>query len=387
MRLHELRAQLTLQPDSTAAVGARYDVQLLVDGVEHGWYLRRLRGQYPQAEVLAATAQNLAAGYHTFSVQARLLDAGTLHIENTYITAQGASTSYPSVQDVVGPAINIQTTGMATLSDVVYFSTSVAVDLAVQGYFQVNSGTVGTQLEVSAGLDGFAQGPTEYVGIPPLLPDGINILTVLTNVPPGNHYISLLVSTSGYAANFSNRALEFVGFPATTYSAMTSAYALTTVASNTTQTQPRLEHNCGLWTKLLEATVPGDNVSGPYYNQMYEGYIHFPGAPADYTPSVTYSELSFETLFPDGGFTDGGGRTLEVPLTNGGTGQPYPDGAFLFGDTGSFAEPYTETVRLWARKVNTSCSPQNNGMQGAFNVSDRFFWVRHIPAGGGCLYP
>jgi hypothetical protein len=57
-----LRAQLTLEPDSTAAVGSHYEVQLLVDGVEHGWYTRSLRGQYPQADVFAATIQNVPAG-------------------------------------------------------------------------------------------------------------------------------------------------------------------------------------------------------------------------------------------------------------------------------------------------------------------------------------
>ncbi len=196
-----------------------------------------------------------------------------------------------------------------------------------------------------------------------------------------------MVDTSGYNVNFSLRNIEFVGFPATTYYALTSSTSLTAVQSNTLQSQPgHLEHNCGLWSKLLEATIPADSADGPYYNTMLEGYIHYPGTTADYTAPVTLGQLAFEAVFPDNGGTDARVRGIEVPLTNAGAGSPYPDGNYQFGDIGFFAEANTETIRLWARKVNTSCNPALNGQQGAFNVSDRYFWVRHIPSAGACLF-
>jgi hypothetical protein len=385
-----LRAQITIEPDSTAAVGARYEVQLQVDGVEHGWYVRRLRGQYPQVDVFAGTVQNVAAGNHVFSVVARLLDSGTLHIEGTYITAQGSPATYPSVKDVQSSAINISTSGYVAVSGTISFSNSVAVDLPIDGYFQINSGTFGQQIQLQVFLDGLPAGPYFYVGVPPNLYDGISVLSILTNVPAGNHYMTLLASTNNYNINVSNRELEFVGFPATTYYVFGSDSTLTAVQSNTTQAQPHpqsLDTSCGLWTKLLDTTVPRDPSTGPYFNSIYEGYIHFPGSSSDYTAPVAWGELAFETFYPDCGCTDGGSRSIQIPLANAGSGSPYPDGAFIFGDAGAFYEnDEYETIRLWARKINASCNPANNGQQGAFNVSDRFLWMRHVTSAGSCFY-
>jgi hypothetical protein len=158
------------------------------------------------------------------------------------------------------------------------------------------------------------------------------------------------------------------------------------VQSNTTQTQPALDTTCGLWSKLLEFTMPPDSVDTAF-NVMFEGYVHFPGAPSDYTAPVTWGQLAFFARYPDGAATDAGIRSIIVPLTNNGTGVPYPDGAYTFGDTGIFAEGnQPETIQLWARKVNASCNAANNGQQGAFNVTDRFLWARIAPNGGACMF-
>jgi hypothetical protein len=381
-----LRAQLSLS-SGTAAAGSRYEVQLLVDGVEHGWYVRRFRGEFPQVDIFGGSVQNLAAGAHTFQVQARVLDSGTMRFTTTYITAQGTPATYPGAKSVLLDSTTIQTSGYIPVTDTVQFSNTVAVDIAIDGYVQINAGTAGQQVEIVPFLDGLPAGNNSFFGIPPNLYDGVNVLTVLTGVPAGNHSLNLAVNTYGYSTQFSAREIEFTAFPATTYYAFANSGSLTTVDSNTTQAQPTyLDTVCGLWSKLLEATIQRDNSNGRWYNQVYEGYIHFPGGASDYTPPVTWAALSFETFFGDGG-TDGGSRSVSIPLSNGGSGSPYADGFYIFGDTAAFAEPWSiETVLLWARKVNSSCSPQNNGQQGAFNLTDRFFWVRHTPFGGGCIY-
>ena len=68
-----LRAMVQVQ-SATAAPGARYLVELAVDGQPWGLYLRRLREKVPQFELFTATATNLAAGGHSFTVLAGLLD-------------------------------------------------------------------------------------------------------------------------------------------------------------------------------------------------------------------------------------------------------------------------------------------------------------------------
>ena len=285
-------------------MGARYEVQLQVDGVEQGWFVRRLRGQYPQADVFAGSVQNVSAGNHVFSVAARLLDSGTLHIDNTYITAQGSPTTYPSFKNVQSSAINVQTSGFQPVSGTISFSNTVAVDLPIHGYFQINSGTFGQQIQLQVFLDGLPAGPTFYVGVPQNVYDGINILSILTDVPAGGHTMSLLASTNNYNINVSNRELGFVGFPATTYFVYADSFSVTAVQSNTTQSQPHpqsLDSTCGLWTKLLDTTVPRDTGSGPYFNSIYEGYIHFPGSSGDYTAPVAWGELAFESFYPDCG--------------------------------------------------------------------------------------
>jgi hypothetical protein len=79
---------------TTAAVGARYEVQLVVDGQQYGWYVRRLRGKYPQFDQMMATSRGpsgtgLSAGPHSYTVQARLLDAGTMTLNGTWSAAFG----------------------------------------------------------------------------------------------------------------------------------------------------------------------------------------------------------------------------------------------------------------------------------------------------------
>jgi hypothetical protein len=205
--------------------------------------------------------------------------------------------------------------------------------------------------------------PRGVVGVPPYLYDGANVLHVIRNVQPGTHTLNLRVVTNGQAVTFSNRAIEFVAFPANTpslfYSDMSGA--LTFVSTSTTEPQPQVfVDGCGNFTKLVEVTIPPDPTSP--WNQLYQGFIRFPGG----VTGSPYGQLIFETLI-GGAVTDGGGRIIQVPAS--------ADAAYIFGDTMHFADPTnSETVRMWARKVNPC-----GGNPGSFYVSDRYMWVKHIP--------
>jgi hypothetical protein len=357
-----LRVQVGIN-SATAAPGARYEVQLIVDGQQRGWYVRRLRGVYPQLDVFAASVQGLSAGKHQFSVQARLLDSGSITLSNTYMTAQGSPTTYPSIQSVASGLITIQSVFYQPVTNTVTFTNSSAVDLAIQGYFQINSATQGQHILIAPFLDGTRYFPRGVVGIPPYLYDGANVLHVIRNVQPGTHTLDLRVVTNNYPVSFSNRAVEFVAFPASTPSVFLSDMSgtQTFVSTSTTEPQPGVfVDGCGNWTKLAESTIPVDPTAP--WNQLYQGFIRFPGG----VSGSRYGQLIFETIIGSA-VTDGGGRIIEVPLSQ--------DGAYIFGDTMHFADSInSETVRMWARKVNPC-----GGSPGSFFVSDRYFWVKHIP--------
>jgi hypothetical protein len=361
-----LRAMVQVQ-STTAAPGARYEVQLVVDGVEYGWYVRRLRGKYPQFDVYTGTAPALPAGSHAYTVVARLLDAGTITLSNTYTSAFGSPVTNPSVKSVDGSQISISNTFYQPVTDTVSFTNSQPVDFVIQGYFQVNSGTAGQTINIAPFLDGVRQAPITTIAVPPYLYEGANFLSVLPNVAAGSHTLVWEVVTNLNTTVFSNRAIDGVAFPASTYQLLAQSTSALTVQSQASPIGPQptyLDTACGYWTNILSGTIAADSSS---YNQVYEGFVNFTGAS---TGSSSYGQLWWETYFtsPPAG-TDGGNHGIEIV--------PFAGGVYLVGDTMDFAENGVETVNLWARKVNPFCS--SVGGFGTFDVGSRFFWVRHTP--------
>ncbi|HEV7503587.1 MAG TPA: hypothetical protein VGS07_01610 [Thermoanaerobaculia bacterium] len=368
-----LRAMVQVH-STTAAVGARYEVQLVVDGLPYGWYVRRLRGVYPQFDVFTATATALSAGSHSYQVLARLLDTGAITVSNTYSSAFGSPTTYPSVKSVNSAQLTLATTAYQPVTNSVSFSSAQPVDFVVQGYFQVDSGVSGQTLSLAPFLDGVRQAPTTTIGLPPQLfgvspqrYEGVNFLSILPNVPAGSHTLQWRVLTNGNTTVFSNREINGISFPASTYQLLAQSTSSLTVQSQSTPsgTQPTiLDTACGYWTNLLSGTIPADSGS---YNTIYEGFVRFTGAT---TGTSTFGQLWFESTFPGGVGTDGGNRGLALAS--------YGDGVYLVGDAMAFGEPKTETISLWGRKVNAACGGSIGGY-GTFDVSDRFIWVRHTP--------
>jgi len=370
-----LRAQIQVHSAQGVAANARYEVQLQVDGQEYGWYVRRLRGVYPQLDVFAAMAP-VKAGWHQYTVWARLLDAGTITLSNTYTMAQGSPNYYAGAKSVNANPLTMATTFFQPVTDSVTVTLSEAQDLVVQAYTQIDAGTAGQTVSVRPFLDGVPQNPITTIGIPnttPVVYDGKNYLTVITNVAAGTHTISLNAKTNGASTTFSNREIDVVGFPAGYYSTFASSTSTVLVQTPNASPQPYWVWNdgCGYWTKLLEATIPPHTGAS---NHMYEGYIRI-------QPNLTGSPLGhlvFETFYDPtdkNQSIDGGGRFITV--------YPYEDGAYIFGDAMLWdISNATETIRLWARKV--TCGTGNTG--GSFNVTDRYMWVKHIPVTNGCWY-
>ena len=370
-----LRAMVQVQ-SATAAPGARYMVELAVDGQPWGQYLRRLRGKLPQFDVFTATAMNLAAGGHSFTVLAALLDPGTITVSNTYANAFGSPVTYPGVRSVDTTQLTLGSVFYQPVTDTVTFSNSQPVDFVVQGYFEVDSAAASQVVDLAPFLDGERQEPRTMVAVPPYLADGLNFLAVLPAVPAGSHTLEWRASTDGNSVVFGNRAIDGVAFPATTYQLLAQDSSPVTVESRPRPIGPQpqfLDTVCGNWTLLLSGTIPAHDGG---YNTFYEGFVELTGTQ---TGASSFAQLWFETSFPDlpGLETDGGTRSFTVA--------GYGDGIYIVGDALNWAAPHAEVIRLWARKVNPVCSPA--GGYGTFDVANRFIWVRHIPIRPAtCIY-
>lgn len=370
-----LRAMVQVQ-STTAAPGARYMVELAVDGQPWGQYLRRLRGKVPQFDLFTATATNLAAGGHSFTVLAALLDPGTITVSGTYASAFGSPVTYPSVRNVDSTGLTLGGVFYQPVTATVSFSNSQPVDFVVQGSFEVDSAAAGQTIDLAPFLDGVRQEPQATIAVPPYLAEGVNFLSVLPAVPAGSHTLEWRVATDGTSMVFSNRAIDGVAFPESTYQVLAQDSSPVTVQSRPHPIGPQpqvLDSVCGHWTRLLSGTIAAhDGV----YNTLYEGFVELTGAQ---TGASSYGQLWFETYFPDlpGIATDGGTRGFTVAS--------YGDGVYIVGDAMDWDAPHTEVINLWARKVNPVCS--SVGGYGTFDVGNRFIWVRHIPIRPAtCIY-
>lgn len=265
-------------------------------------------------------------------------------------------------------------TGWQIITSTLSFSNATTVDLALQGYFQINSGTPGAELWVGFSLDGLPSQRTSVTTIPAVLYDGVNIVDHLFQVGPGSHTLTLWAHTSSGTAALQWRQIEFVGFPAGTaaYDAISSTTKV--VSAGTTEAQPTaLESVCGKWTKLLEFTVPS---TAGNFDWLLDGYVQFLGS---HTGS-NWGQLAFEVVSPNEQnpppAVDMGVISFKVPNS--------PTGLWNFGDAllwGTGIPPAGSTVRLWTREV--LCA---GGAPGNFSVGKRYMSVKLVSFGNGCYY-
>jgi hypothetical protein len=372
---------------TTAPVGTAYTVKLLVDGSENGWYRRKLRGNYPYGDYFEGSVRNLSAAPHVFSVNVSILGPYQMTIGQVWMTAQGvpAQPQYPSYKVVSVDTIPVTPT-WAAITQTISFSTTTAVDIALQGYFQINSGTAPDAVWTGFSLDGASGQRTSMVGITQSLadgiPDGANVLDYLYNVPPGNHTLTLWARTDYHSATLQFRQIEFVSFPSNAlnnpaFVAGDYRDNTLTVSTQAAEEQPTgalVNPICGRWTKLLEYTIPP--VSGQY-NWTLEGYVQTLGG----LTGLTIGDISFQILIPASNpvfESDGGFSTFRISQS--------PDGLYIFGDGLLMDTTSGAKVRLWIRKRNgcgtVSCP---GGEPCGFTVGKRYMTTRYVPH-QGCYY-
>jgi hypothetical protein len=363
-----------------------------VDGFDYGTYRKVLRGNYPYGEAFESSAQNLSASDHTFSVAVRL-DTGAMTIELPWMTANGAPTTYPSARAPLSSSLSVGTTWtkISDPANTITFSNTVPIDIALQGYFQLNGGTQGDNISITYSLDCQPYQRTGLVAIPATLPDGVNFLDYLYNVAPGTHTLEAFAKTGQQTATLGARDIEFVSYPSdfginTRFVPGASASDTKTVSTATTEPQPLTGWmtSGGKWTKLLEYNLP-PIASTDVYSFDLEAYVQFLGQQTGDGWSEKWGQIIWEWRTPAGcdntagnmcGYlTDFGGKSIAIPAGL--------DGHYLFGDSAALYLGATSTLTLWVRKVE---SPTVCGGSGCtFKVGQRYMAMRIVPV-DTCYY-
>lgn len=363
---------------TTVAPGGQYELQFLIDGVAHGWFVRNYKGMLPQGDFFGAVATNLAPGTHRFEVQVRLLAAGTMTFVQQWATSTGAPTSFPYFSDTASAALTIDGT-WRQVTDQVTFTNSTAVDLYPLAYLQWNSGTPNDAFTVKFLLDGAEPPHNSDIVVPQYFRDGIHIFDHLTNVPAGTHTLSLWAKNAvAHSASVSFRTIALSSYPAASAHpadpvlADGIAYGALTINPSIASTeQPAFGKGCGYWTKILEFDVPP--VSGPF-TWTGEGYVRLLGnRTGDW--STTRVEIAIEAiaLYPTPAVSDMGWVTVS---TSNSLGQIY-----LFSDSMLWGNAYGQKIKLWMRKV-AGCGYS----AGSFDIGRRYLSLKLVPTDGITCY-
>lgn len=355
---------------STAAVGARYEVQLLIDGLQYGWYQRRVRA-YPQREYFEATAQNIPVGDHHYTLAVRLLDPGQLIFDQRWITATGAPNVNPSMKSVLTGAI-ILTPSFQTVSDTLAFTTVSTSDLIMNGYMELDGGAPGERITVEFLADSF-KAHTASVYVPPY-GGGVNLVDYRLNVAPGSHTLRWQAKTTTGTVSATLRSVEFVSVPAyqgisTLVSAESFRKDSVVVSTSYGGPQPIGLTGCGAWTPLI--TLAPNTVAGSATLSM-SGYVQvsqiLTGGPGIIDFVITHDQAGYEL------------GTIAIGDVSS------PNGYFFFSDASTDVGCAGCTITLWARRLdNTACLNDPRVGPGSFSVGHRFLAAKWTPM-GGCRY-
>lgn len=369
--------------ETNLAVGGEYEIQLRIDGVQYGWYVRAYRGQVPQGDRFGAIAQNIPAGNHKYEVWARVLDPGYITFRQQLATSMGSPTNFPYGGTVTGSQMVVDSLWRPVTNNVSFQnSTGGALDLYYMAYFQFDAGTPGDELEVKVTLNDATQRTTKVI-VPPNFRDGINVFDHWSNMlppsitpPPVNNVRLYVRNISGHTTTISNRALHLASYPRSSGStgnplAEASASDASLVTVDPTPPvppaeQPGLDPNgvCGKWTKLLDFNVPGTTGDR---NWTGDGYIRLLGnRQGDW--STTRIEILVEAMH------------LENPPVHSemhwfASSAPNSKGeVYFFIDSMLWGNLYGQRMRLWIRKV-AGCGYSD----GTFDVGQRFLSVKLVP--------
>jgi hypothetical protein len=403
-----LRTSLELK-SATAPAGSRVSVQFKIDGTAYAGHIRTLNGQYPQREEINSVVQ-LAPGAHRISVTVHLIDGpGSVTIGRySFLSAQGAPTATGAGSSAIGTTITVDGTWKQISGPITIYPTT-DVNLLVQGYVQVNSGTPGQQLSFGFSLDGASSQRTIDVAVPAYFPSGINLFDhykykpTFLNVPSGTHTISLwAINRDGGSTVLQYRQTEAIGFEALNDSETlmleaqnTTAKVVTSAGDGTVTYDPLLvPGGCGQWTNLLEYqwTYPANhptypNQTYPHYpamnapastngqNWVGEAYLEFMGNGQTWQHVQVAIEVINDPTYDANKKLNGAGPTADFTIVD----FKIPPGRsqkFVFTHALLWGAAKANHIRLLVRPINCG------GGSGTFTVGKRYMAIKTIPTTG-----
>jgi hypothetical protein len=423
-----VRVYIQVTGVSGAPSGARYHLQLLVDGIEIAGATKVTRQDpsdptkylLPHAELIAGTAQNLSAGNHNYEVRARMLDGGTLTVRDISFHAHGIPTAKDGVTLSGGRLTGSSQLFIGTTDTEITprlritNNNAVAFDILPQAYFQYEGGTPGTQVNTKFKLKSTTTA-TEYVtgtssvyvpcavisGGVCTFPDGprdsAEILGRIMSVPPGSWDLFLVGNAPANAnTKVAWRHIEYLGLPPqstrdTNGDGISGAVRVKAGAVGTTNVyvmpqgtsaqpqDPLLNDGQGAWTQILGFGVPKSELNADQ-NWTGAAYLHLVGRGIG-----DWSNSSIDIALEG---TTGGGIVHEFGYwhtamppggTTGGSGFYFPVSAMLWGNDVANGLGYGNTITMWVRKTPTG-TPTN----ATFTVGYRYVDYKLTPAENSC---
>lgn len=190
----------------------RVEYQILLDGVAHGWYTRRVPERFRTTQILRSIIANVPGGIHTLGIQARNLSSSTnVYYSRVWIspllvegseTRKGGSTVTPAS---VGTSwTTLFTKSITTPSDRMNY---------LAGFVTITGGTPLGGLEYR-----FLRGSTEIDrfldSVPDVMSDGVHLAHIDRYAPAGTNTYHLQARiTSGTAATAGARSLHVQTMP------------------------------------------------------------------------------------------------------------------------------------------------------------------------------
>jgi hypothetical protein len=358
-----LRGSLRID-STTAAADAMFEVQFRVDGVAARTHIRRVGAHHPTSYRFANVI-DASAGNHLVTMWLRLRDAGAIHVSLQWITAMGASRTYPGGRaETAVAALTTEWTRVGNAQPV--DGGRQPADASLQASFDVSNAAA--PLMFAWTVDDDLPGEQSVViAAPQSLPDGVTIFDHC-KLPPSSHFVQLWARTLEGTAGIAEIDAGFVAFPHSAtmlqippmVEASAADTRIVTVAGDAKQ-PVAMSPICGSWTKLLEFDVPA--TTSKSYSWTMDGFVEIVSHEAS-----GFGQIGVE-IATGNEATDVGMFEFQAADSR--------DGVSFYGDCSTWGNIGGTHVSLWIRRIE-DCGVGPYG--GGFVVGRRWLAVKLLPA-------
>lgn len=364
----------------TASPDTRFQVQFRLDDNVVATDTRRI-GNVPRSDRFATMLPDLPAGNYVYSLWARLIDGPETNsaiVDLQWITAQGAPISFPAEREALPPHFWIDG-NWQSIGHPLHFDAAQRVDLALQSTFAVEEADDDAKIDIAFTVDNARIGDDfGTLAVPQWRPDALIVFDARPNVRPGEHTLRLWLRTRGGRARVSSTRFELMGFPSRIRESdvlpMVRVEADEVVVTNPEGTlpQPAIPAGCGLYTKILEFTMPPTTGS---FSWTLEGYIELLGVDVS-----GYGQLAIVSEYRQRKGKDEAVTAVSDMGIFDFQAVPGGDGIYFYGDSSKWGnDQLGDRMSLWIRRIE-GC--RGSPLGGGFTVGKRWLAIKLLPSEG-----